>query len=132
MGDEGRDCGGRSDGRRRRGAADVAGASARGLEPQSGEGEGAGREGATVAATPAPLAGEAEVVITLLSDAAAIDSVYRGPEGLLSGKCAGKLFIEMSTVRPEVERFLPLESIGKLGCRYAHRGAQQRQPLKSE
>jgi 3-hydroxyisobutyrate dehydrogenase len=56
-------------------------------------------KGATLAATPAALTGEAEVVITLLSDAAAIDGVYRGPQGLLRGKCAGKLFIEMSTVR---------------------------------
>jgi 3-hydroxyisobutyrate dehydrogenase len=70
-------------------------------------------KGATVAATPAALAGEAEVVITLLSDAGAIDSVYRGPEGLLTGKCAGKLFIEMSTVRPEVERKLASDVAAK-------------------
>jgi 3-hydroxyisobutyrate dehydrogenase len=63
-------------------------------------------KGATLAATPAALAGEAELVITILSDPAAIDAVYRGPQGLLAGKCAGKLFIEMSTVRPEVERKL--------------------------
>ena len=72
-----------------------------------------GVKGAAVAATPAALAGECEVVITLLSDAEAIDSVYRGPEGLLSGKCAGKLFIEMSTVRPEVERKLAVDVAAK-------------------
>jgi len=56
--------------------------------------------GAKVAATPRELASASEIVITLLTDAAAIDAVYRGTDGLLSGDIAGKLFIEMSTVRP--------------------------------
>jgi 3-hydroxyisobutyrate dehydrogenase len=59
--------------------------------------------GAKLAATPAELANNAEVVITILTDAAAIDTVYGGPSGLLSGDVRGKLFIEMSTVRPETE-----------------------------
>jgi 3-hydroxyisobutyrate dehydrogenase len=59
--------------------------------------------GAAVAGAPAELAGQVEVVITILTDAAAIDAVYGGPAGLLGGDVAGKLFIEMSTVRPETE-----------------------------
>lgn len=59
--------------------------------------------GAKVATTPAALAAETEAVITILTDAAAIDAVYNGSQGLLSGDAAGKLFIEMSTVRPEAE-----------------------------
>lgn len=59
--------------------------------------------GAKVAATPAELAREAETVVTILTDAAAIDAVYGGASGLLSGDVAGKLFIEMSTVRPATE-----------------------------
>lgn len=59
--------------------------------------------GARVAASPAALAEAVEVVITILTDDKAIDALYHGPQGLLSGKVAGKLFIEMSTVRPEVE-----------------------------
>jgi 3-hydroxyisobutyrate dehydrogenase len=59
--------------------------------------------GAAVAGTPADLAGSAATVITILTDAAAIDAVYNGPNGLLSGDVRGKLFIEMSTVRPETE-----------------------------
>ena len=62
-----------------------------------------GDAGAAVAATPAELATKAEAVITILTDAAAIDTVYGGPSGLLSGDVAGKLFIEMSTVQPETE-----------------------------
>src|SRR6266545_1687690 len=56
--------------------------------------------GAAVAATPTELANNAEAVITILTDAAAIDAVYNGASGLLSGDVRGKLFIEMSTVQP--------------------------------
>ena len=59
--------------------------------------------GAAVAATPAELASKSEVVITILTDAAAIDAVYGGASGLLAGDVHGKLFIEMSTVRPQTE-----------------------------
>ena len=59
--------------------------------------------GASVAATPAELAKASDAVITILTDAAAIDAVYNGPAGLLAGDVRGKLFIEMSTVRPQAE-----------------------------
>jgi 3-hydroxyisobutyrate dehydrogenase len=59
--------------------------------------------GAKVAASPAALAASADVVITILTDEKAIEALYDGPQGLLSGGVTGKLFIEMSTVRPEVE-----------------------------
>ncbi len=56
--------------------------------------------GAAVAATPMELAKNAEAIITILTDAAAIDAVYNGAAGLLAGDVRGKLFIEMSTVQP--------------------------------
>jgi 3-hydroxyisobutyrate dehydrogenase len=59
--------------------------------------------GATVAGSPAEVAAASEAVITILTDAAAIDAVYGGAGGLLGGNVAGKLFIDMSTVRPETE-----------------------------
>ena len=62
--------------------------------------------GAKVAATPSQLASTSETIITILTDAAAIDAAYRGRSGLLSGDVSGKIFIEMSTVRPETERAL--------------------------
>ncbi len=55
--------------------------------------------GARVAATPADLA-QSEIIISILTDAAAIDTVYNGPSGVLSGDVKGKLIIEMSTVQP--------------------------------
>ncbi|HTT36486.1 MAG TPA: NAD(P)-dependent oxidoreductase [Burkholderiales bacterium] len=62
--------------------------------------------GARAAATPAELVQRSQVVITILTNAAAIEAVYHGTGGLLSGDVKGKLFIEMSTVRPETERTL--------------------------
>jgi len=58
--------------------------------------------GAKVAKSPAELASAVEAVITILTDGAAIDAVYDGANGLLSGDVKGKLFIEMSTVPPKV------------------------------
>jgi 3-hydroxyisobutyrate dehydrogenase len=63
-------------------------------------------KGATRAKTPAELAAGCDIVMTILTDAAAIEAVYVGPNGLLAGKVAGKLFVEMSTVNSEVERAL--------------------------
>jgi 3-hydroxyisobutyrate dehydrogenase len=59
--------------------------------------------GAGAAASPSELAGRVDVVITILTDAAAIDAVYTGASGLLEGNVEGKLFVEMSTVQPMVE-----------------------------
>jgi 3-hydroxyisobutyrate dehydrogenase len=59
--------------------------------------------GAAVAATPAELAQASDAVISMLTDAAAIDAVYNGPSGLLARDVRGKLFIEMSTVPPQTE-----------------------------
>src|SRR5437764_549707 len=62
--------------------------------------------GASVVATPAELATRAEIIITFLTDAAAIDATYHGSDGLLAADVRGKLFIDMSTVRPETEKAL--------------------------
>ena len=64
------------------------------------------KEGAIVAPTAAELARACEIVITILTDAKAIDEVYCGSTGLLACEVRGKTFIEMSTVRPQTEREL--------------------------
>ena len=69
--------------------------------------------GASLADSPAELASGVETVITILTDAAAIDAVYHGPQGLLSGNVKGKLFIEMSTVPPETQVALAEKVRGK-------------------
>ncbi len=73
--------------------------------------------GAAVADAPAALAGAVEAVITILTNAAAIDEVYLGPKGLLSGDVKGKLFIEMSTVPPEAQVALA-EKVRAKGAAY--------------
>jgi 3-hydroxyisobutyrate dehydrogenase len=72
--------------------------------------------GAGLAASAADLATGCEAVISILTNAAAIDSVYRGDRGLLTGDLKGKLFIEMSTVRPDTGR--------ARAAALTHRGAQ--------
>jgi 3-hydroxyisobutyrate dehydrogenase len=62
--------------------------------------------GAKVAATPMQLAESCEIILSVLTDAHAIDAAYRGPGGLLKAHVAGKLFVEMSTVRPATEQAL--------------------------
>src|SRR5215207_1037286 len=58
--------------------------------------------GAKLVNSPEDVAEHSDAVITMLTDADAIDHVYNGEHGLLAGDATGKLFIEMSTVRPEV------------------------------
>ncbi len=58
--------------------------------------------GASAAATPRDLAAAVEVVITSLTDSSAIEAVYDGPHGLLSGDVKDKVFLETSTVSPDV------------------------------
>lgn len=62
--------------------------------------------GAKVARTPRELAGAADLVLTILTNAEAIDATYAGADGLLAGDVTGKLFVEMSTVRPQTQQAL--------------------------
>jgi 3-hydroxyisobutyrate dehydrogenase len=61
--------------------------------------------GAVLATSPADVAAASEIVISMLTDAAAIETIYAGEGGVLSlgPALSGKLFIEMSTVRPQTE-----------------------------
>jgi 3-hydroxyisobutyrate dehydrogenase len=62
--------------------------------------------GAYWAPSPAALAERHDITISILTDARAAEAVYGGSDGLLSGPVAGKLFIEMSTLTPEVTKRL--------------------------
>jgi 3-hydroxyisobutyrate dehydrogenase len=63
--------------------------------------------GAKLYASPAELVDGGEVVIIMLLNDAASEAVYRGPNGILKSKLAGKLVIDMSTVRPDT-----MQSVG--------------------
>lgn len=56
--------------------------------------------GAGWAKSPLALAGLTDLVITMLIDDRALDQVYFGPDGLLTGSVDKQLFIDMSTVKP--------------------------------
>ena len=57
--------------------------------------------GARLYASPAELAAGCDTVIIMLLNDAATEAVYRAPSGLLKAELAGKLIIDMSTVRPD-------------------------------
>ena len=61
--------------------------------------ETAAAAGASVAGTPAALVAASDQIISMLTNETAMDAVYNGNDGLLSADVAGKLFIDMSTVR---------------------------------
>lgn len=62
------------------------------------------RQGAAKAASPAALAAACPVVIVSLTDEAALNAVYLGPDGLLAGDARKRLFIDTSTVAPATIR----------------------------
>lgn len=62
------------------------------------------KAGASVAGSPAEVAQNSEVVITMVSDSAALQSVVLGPGGVLEGLQPDAVLIDMSTVDPKVSR----------------------------
>ena len=66
--------------------------------------------GAQWASTPKVLAESVDTVITLLTNEAALDDVYSGPDGLLSGEVSQKIFIDMSTVKPAKPKEMALRA----------------------
>jgi 3-hydroxyisobutyrate dehydrogenase/2-hydroxy-3-oxopropionate reductase len=62
--------------------------------------------GATLASTPAEAAREAEAVVTVVSDPAALRAITEGPDGIATGADASTTVLEMSTVGPEAIRRL--------------------------
>jgi len=57
--------------------------------------------GAKLFSSSAALVEGCEVVVVMLLNDTATEAVYRGPNGILTSKLAGKLVIDMSTVRPD-------------------------------
>jgi 3-hydroxyisobutyrate dehydrogenase len=70
--------------------------------------------GAQWAPSPRSLSESVDVVITLLTNEAALDDVYGSETGLLSGHVLNKTFIDMSTVRPAKpqEMALRIQALG--------------------
>lgn len=71
--------------------------------------------GASRVEHPSQLSARCDIVISLLTDAAAVEQVYAGPNGLLSNPKA--LLIEMSTVSPEFQARMA-QNAAAAGARY--------------
>jgi len=54
------------------------------------------------AQTPRAVAAAADVTFAMVTNSAALAAVANGPDGILAGLSAGKIFVDMSTVSPEV------------------------------
>lgn len=60
--------------------------------------------GASLAASPAALARQSDLILSIVTDDAAVEALFTAPDGLLAGDVTGRLFIEMSTIRPDTIR----------------------------
>lgn len=63
-------------------------------------------EGAQAATSPRSVAGQSDIVITMLPDDTTVESVVEGPGGLLEGSHDGLLLVDMSTISPLTVRRL--------------------------
>jgi 3-hydroxyisobutyrate dehydrogenase-like beta-hydroxyacid dehydrogenase len=63
-------------------------------------------QGMTVARSPRALAEQSDLIITMVTNNAALDAVLEGPDGILAGLGPGKILAEMSTTAPELVRDL--------------------------
>jgi 3-hydroxyisobutyrate dehydrogenase-like beta-hydroxyacid dehydrogenase len=61
------------------------------------------------AGTPREAAQEAEIVFSIVTDSAAVGSVALGPDGIISGLRKGAVYLDMSTIDPDVSRAVATE-----------------------
>ena len=67
------------------------------------------------AESPRAAAQGAEMVFTIVTDAAAVRAVALGPDGLAAGLTPGRIFIDMSTIAPDASRAVAAE-LAKAGA----------------
>lgn len=65
--------------------------------------------GMTLAPSPRRVAEASDVLFTMVSDTAALETIARGPDGVIGGLRAGATWVEMSTVSPITTRQLAEE-----------------------
>jgi len=74
-------------------------------------------KGAHPCATPAEVARQADIIITMLPDTPDVETVLFGENGIAAGLTPGKLVIDMSSIAPlETKQFAA--RINELGCDY--------------
>ena len=68
------------------------------------------RVGGRVVGRPADVAAAANVCVSMLADGAAVEAVFRGPDGLLAGARSDNVLVDCSTVAPATIRGLEAEA----------------------
>ncbi len=63
-----------------------------------------GELGVRLAISPAALAAQSEIAITMVSDSPDVEAVLFGPDGVATGASAGTLVVDMSTISPSATR----------------------------
>ncbi|HZA89994.1 MAG TPA: NAD(P)-dependent oxidoreductase [Solirubrobacterales bacterium] len=71
-----------------------------------GRAEALDAQGMIVAGTPREVAEGADVVLSMVTDTVAVEQVASGPDGILAGLGAGKVYADMSTIAAEASRGL--------------------------
>jgi 3-hydroxyisobutyrate dehydrogenase-like beta-hydroxyacid dehydrogenase len=71
--------------------------------------------GARAASSPADAVRDAEIVMMIVSDSAAVEAVVTGKDGVLEGLRAGTLVIDCSTISPNLSRKMACLVAGKGG-----------------
>lgn len=64
----------------------------------------AAHAGARISGSLREVVDSSDIVLSILFDDAAVTEVYLGPDGLLAHQCAGRVFVEMSTIKPSTIR----------------------------
>lgn len=77
--------------------------------------EGLAAMGAAKASSPADVLARCDVVVTMVFGPKEVEAVLRGADGFLSGDCAGKIWIDMTTSSPFLMRDLATEFAAKGG-----------------
>ena len=67
------------------------------------------KEGMKLASSPREAANEAEVVLSMVTDASALRNVALGADGILAGLSKGGIYLDMSTISPEESRAIAKE-----------------------
>lgn len=65
--------------------------------------------GMALSGTPAEAAADAEIVFSIVTNAAAVNAVALGPDGIISGLKRGGIYIDMSTIDPDASRAVAAE-----------------------
>ena len=81
-----------------------------------GRAESLSPKGMIVAGTPREVAERADVVLSMVTDTAAVEEVASGPEGILAGLGAGKVYADMSTIDAAASRRLA-DRVAETGAR---------------